>query len=279
MRGVAGGGSTRVGWLGGARHDGRAVAELLDLRDDDLITGLEPAHDGVGAVVNLTERDRDLVSHGSPRAGDGDEGEILAALPGDGERRDPHARVRLPDHARADDLGRAELAAVRELCLDEDRLCLRVGLLGDEADRRFGQGGVRAPVFAEEHDAARVVEQAELLRGNVDVGLEGLVVIDARELGRRADVVAQLDRNVAHGALEWGDDPVVPQLRGLGADDGVLRVDRRRGHGGLALVLLELLPADEPFAEEGRGAGRVALGEGEARLALRLGGYLVGEIG
>src|SRR5450631_1257231 len=96
-----------AGGLGRARHDGRAVTELLDLRDDDLVTGLESAHDRVGAVVHFTQRDWDLMGDRTARAGNGDEREVLAALPRDGERRHTHASVGLPYHPCTDDLRRA----------------------------------------------------------------------------------------------------------------------------------------------------------------------------
>ena len=94
-----------------------------------------------------------------------------------------------------------------------------------------------------------------------------------------AYVVSELDRNIAHRAVEGRRDPVVPELSGLRADDGRLRVDLGLGDGRLALVLFELLPADEALAEKRGGAAGVALGESEIRLPLRLGGHLIGEIG
>src|ERR1700690_581341 len=187
----------RAGRLGGVCHDGRAVTELLDLRDNDLVTGLEPAHDRVGAVVHFTQRDWDLMGDRTARAGNGDEREVLASLPRDGERRHTDASVRLPHYAGADNLRRAQLPAVREPGLDEDRLRLRVRLLGYKRDGRLGQRGVGGPVVAEQHDATRVVEQAELFRWNIDVGLERPIVVHARQLGLRANVVSLLYRNIA----------------------------------------------------------------------------------
>jgi hypothetical protein len=48
----------------------------------------------------------------------------------------------------------------------------------------------------------------------------------------------------------------------------LLRVDLRLGDGGLALILLELLATDEAFTEQRCRSARVALGQGQVRLAL-----------
>jgi hypothetical protein len=93
-------------------------------------------------------------------------------------------------------------AITMRIRLDEHRLRLWVRLLGDEADRRLCQRGVGAPVVAEQDHTAVVAEEAKLLGGDIDVGLERLVVVDARELRLRGDVVAELHRDVAHRTVE-----------------------------------------------------------------------------
>src|SRR5258708_4267237 len=147
-----------AGELGGARPHGRPGPELLELRDDHPVTRPGPAHARVGAVVHFPRGDGDLMGAHTARAGNGDEREVLATLPGAGERRHTYAGVRLPHYACADDLRSAQLPAVRELGLDEDRLRLRGRLLGDERDRRLGQRGGGGPARADAPDAASVVQ-------------------------------------------------------------------------------------------------------------------------
>src|SRR5688572_4875475 len=76
-----------------ARNDRRAVAELLDVRDDHPVAGGEsPLHDVVVADDGA-DGDRLLPGHEALDALLGDEDEVLPGDPADGDDRDGQRRV------------------------------------------------------------------------------------------------------------------------------------------------------------------------------------------
>src|SRR4051812_40135142 len=84
---------------GSSGLDGRAVADFLDARDDQLLARLQAAGHDVVVPANFADRDRALARDEPAGALLGDEAEILAADARNGGDRNRQSRHRTPDEA------------------------------------------------------------------------------------------------------------------------------------------------------------------------------------
>src|SRR5688572_5562906 len=94
--------------MGSARLDRRAVADLLEVGDDDALAGVETAADDIVVADDLAQPHRLLPRDHALLAGFGDEDEILTGDPVDGDQRHDQRRLAAPDDARAHVLENAQ---------------------------------------------------------------------------------------------------------------------------------------------------------------------------